>query len=149
MRISRLYATAVVAAILAVGAGPATASAQLKVSRAELAPAPRDEAQLAAFAGVRQDMNVLFDAQRAFFAQHGRYAATLAELPGFSAHPESKLVLAVGPDWYVALGGDEQIGTMQHIAYDSDRIPTAALEAARADRRGAVLNPDNTVRAGN
>lgn len=148
MRISRLYAAAVVAAILTVGAGPATASAQFKLSRAQMAPAARNEAQVAAFNTVNAEMNALFDAQRTFFREHGRFAATFAELPGFSARPESQMVLAVGQDWYVAVGGDEQVGTMQQIVHRGERVPAAALEAARADARGAVLNPDNTVTAG-
>jgi hypothetical protein len=149
MRISRFYAAAAaVAAILAVGAAPATASAQFKLSRAQLVQGERTEAQVAAFNAVNTDMNALFTAQRAFFAAHGRYAAAFDELPGFSARPESRLVMTAGPDWYVAIGGDEQIGTMQQIAHQSEKVPAAALAAARADSRGAVLNPDNTVTAG-
>jgi hypothetical protein len=148
MRIFRFCLPALLIAVFAVTIGPATASAQFKLSRAQMASAARSEAQVAAFNTVNAEMNALFDAQRTFFREHGRFAATFAELPGFSARPESQMVLVVGEDWYVAVGGDEQVGTMQQIVHRGERVPAAALEAARADARGAVLNPDNTVTAG-
>jgi hypothetical protein len=148
MRISRLYAAALVAAILAVGAGPGTASAQVNVSRSQWVTGERTEAQVAAFQGLNADLNALFDAQRAFRREHGRWAASFDELPGFSVRPESRLVLTVGRDWYVAVGGDEQIGTAQQIVHPSGDVPPEAIQAARADARGAVMNPDNTITAG-
>ncbi|HYW11182.1 MAG TPA: hypothetical protein VE871_04470 [Longimicrobium sp.] len=147
MRISRLYAAALVAAILTAGA-PATASAQVNVRRSHLVTHERTEAQVAAFQGLNADLNALFDAQRAFRREHGRWAASFDELPGFSVRPESQLVLTAGPEWYVAVGGDEQMGTAQQIVHPSGEVPVEAVQAARADARGAVLNPVNTVTAG-
>lgn len=147
MGISRIYGIPLLAAALALAA-PASADAQLRVSRSQMAPSPRSEAQEASLAAVNAELNALFDAQRAFFAANGRYAASLAELPGLSVRTESRLVLAIGPDWYVALGGNEEMGVMQHIVYTGERVPAEAVEAARADRRGAVLNPGATLPAG-
>lgn len=148
MRISRICTLALFAALFAIAGRPATASAQFTVKRAEMVLAERNEAQLAAFSAAREDLNAVFTAQRAFFTEHGRYAATLDELAGVQVRPESRLAMTVGPDWYVLLAGDEQIGTMQHIVHRGDDVPAAALQAARADARGAALNPDNTVTAG-
>jgi hypothetical protein len=148
MRISRLYAAALVAAILAIGTGPATASAQVNVRRGHLVTGERTEAQVAAYAGLNADLNALFDAQRAFFREHRRWAVSLDELPGFSARAESRLVLTAGPDWYVAVGGDERMGTAQQIVHEGSEAPAEAIQAARADARGAALNPDNTITAG-
>lgn len=146
MRISRFHAAALVAAVLAVAAGSATASAQVNVRRSQLVTHERTEAQVAAFTGVNADLNALFDAQRAFFREHRRWAVSLDELPGFSARPESRLVLTVGPDWYVAVGGDEQMGTAQQIVHRGAEAPAEAIQAARTDPRGAVLNPEARLR---
>lgn len=148
MRISRLYAAALVAAIFAVAAGPGTASAQFNLRRAQSVIGERTEAQVAAFQGLNADLNALFDAQRAFRREHGRFAASFDELPGFSVRPESQLVLTAGADWYVAVGGDERMGTAQQIVHPGGEVPAEAIQAARADARGAVLNPDNTITAG-
>ncbi len=147
MRISRLYAAALMAAILT-AAAPATVSAQLTVNRAQSVIGERTEAQVAAFQGLNADLNALFDAQRAFRREPGRWAASFEELPGFSARLESQMVLRAGADWYVAVGGDTQMGTAQQIVFPGSEVPADALAAARADARGAVLNPDNTVTAG-
>lgn len=147
MGISRIYGIPLLAAALALAA-PASADAQLRVSRSQMAPSARSEAQEAGLAAVNAELNALFDAQRAFFAANGRYAASLAELPGLSVRTESRLVLAIGPDWYVALGGNEEMGVMQHIVYTGERVPAEAVEAARADSRGAVLNPGAPLQAG-
>lgn len=148
MRISRFYAAAVVAAVLAVGAVPATASAQMNVRRSQVVTRERSEAQVAAYQGLNADLNALFDAQRAFRREHGRWAASFDELPGFNVRPESRLVLRTGPEWYVAVGGDEQIGLAQQIVHWGAEAPPEAIQAARADTRGAVMNPDNTITAG-
>lgn len=148
MRISRLYAAALVAAILAVTAGPGTASAQFNLRRSQGAQSERTEAQVAALQGLNADLNALFDAQRVYFREHGRFAASLDELPGFSARPESRLVLSAGRDWYVAVGGDAQIGTSQQIVYRGAEAPPEAIQAARLDPRGAAFLPDNTITAG-
>lgn len=147
MRISRIHGIALLAAILALAA-PGAASAQLNVSRSQMVTTQLDAAQQARLDAVNAELNALFDAQRAFFAANGRYAASFAELPAFSTRPESRLVLAVGPDWYVALGGEQEAGVMQHIVYSGDRVPQAAVEAARQDARGAVLNPSTALPTG-
>jgi len=140
MRIFRFLAAAVLAAS-AVAVHPDAASGQIQVRRSQYVPDTRDETQRAAFGAVQADMNALFDAQRAFLARHGRYAASLEELPALAVHAESRLAMMVGDGWYVVLGGDAAIGTAQHIVHQGEAVPDAALQAARTDERGAVLNP--------
>lgn len=147
MRISRSYALALAAAVCVVCAAPATASAQFQLSRAQMAPAERSEAQRAHADALNADMNALFSAQREFFRSHGRFAASTSELAELELRPESRIVLMVGTGWYVALGGDEEIGTMQQIVHRGERVPEAAREAARTDPRGAVLNPSTDLSA--
>lgn len=135
MRISLRFAI-LASAVLALGAAPSAASAQFNVQRTATHPAAaRTEAQQAVFDAVNADLNALFNAQRAFFAQHGRYAAALVELPGFQARPESRLVLTVGDGWYVAKGGDAEAGTMQHVVYRGEQAPAEATAAAQAEDR--------------
>ncbi|HLM67068.1 MAG TPA: hypothetical protein VK358_06030 [Longimicrobium sp.] len=137
MRITRSFAVALAAALLSLAAAPSAASAQ-RVERTMTHPAAeRNAAQQAAFDALNADLNALFTAQRAFFTEHGRYAATLAELPGFTARPEAHLVLTSGADWYVAKGGDAEAGTMQHVVYRGEQVPAEATEAARAESRAA------------
>jgi hypothetical protein len=113
MRISRLCGAALLAAVLTIAARPA--SAQFTVNRTETATADRDSVQRAVFDGMQEDMLALFDAQRAFFGQHGRFATELGELAGFRVRPTTSIRLTSGPDWYVALGGDADVGVLQYV----------------------------------
>jgi hypothetical protein len=135
MRISRIFGAALLAAVLTLAARPQPASAQFTVSRTETATANRDSVQRAAFDGVHQDMLALFDAQRAFFGRHGRFATEMGELAGFQLRPTSSIRLTAGPDWYVALGGDANIGVVQYVV----RHATAPAEhTAKAEGSGAA-----------
>lgn len=115
MRISRLCGAALLAAVLTLAARPQAAFAQLTVSRTETAAADRDSVQRAVFDGMQDDMLALFNAQRAFFGQHGRFATDMGELPGFRVRPTTSIRLTSGPDWYVALGGDAEVGVLQYV----------------------------------
>lgn len=127
MRIPHVCAV-LAAAVLALSAGPETAAAQFTVKRSEIAPAVRDDAQAAALQTLAGDMMVLFEAQRAFFREHGRFATELAELPGFP--PQAQITMKAGTDWYVAFTGDPLTGVVQHIVFRGDQVPEAAQQAA-------------------
>jgi hypothetical protein len=82
-----------------------------------MAPASVDSAQAALLDVVNQDMNDLFDAQRAYYREHRRFAPSLAELPGFARGAESGIRMTAGADWYVVLGGGPQSGVLQQVVY--------------------------------
>ncbi len=131
MRISRLCGGVVLTAVLALAAHPQAASAQFSISRTQTATADRDSVQRAAFDGTHEDMLALFEAQRAFFGQHGRFAAEMGELPGFRLRPTTRIRLDAGPDWYVALGGDAEVGVVQYVVRHGD-APTGQTAAAES-----------------
>ncbi|HEX6037958.1 hypothetical protein [Longimicrobium sp.] len=124
MRISRIHAAALVAGLLAIAGRPEAAFAQqtaapreLVIGRTIMGPAEQDSADVARFDAVNKDLNDLFDAQRAYFQAHRRFAAELTQLPAFAQGAPSGISMTAGPEWYVALGGNPQTGVMQQVVY--------------------------------
>lgn len=134
MPIPRLCGAALLAAVLTLAARPQAASAQLTVSRTQTAAADRDSTQRAVFDGMEEDMLALFNAQRAFFGRHGRFATEMGELPDFRVRPTTSIRLTSGPDWYVALGGDAEVGVLQYVVRHA---AAPAEQTARADAEGS------------
>lgn len=135
MRTSRIHAVALLAALFALAGQPAQAHAQetrqdLTVQRTQMSIA-RDSMAAALLAAVDRDMNDLFAAQRAYYAQHGRFASTFAELPGFPESPVSGISMTAGDDWYVVLGGGPDIGVSQQIVYFKKPETTQAAHTGR------------------
>jgi hypothetical protein len=121
------------AAVIAL-AVPCAADAQsLNVRRTEHAPQPRTTAQQADFAAAAETLSALFDAQRAYYAAHRRFAASLEELEEFDVPPEAALAFAAEADWYVATVGDRNIGVRQHVVtlYERDRAAADAVGEAQ------------------
>lgn len=134
MRIPRIHAAALLAALFAVAGRPAQARAQenrqdLTVQRTQMARSDRDSMQTALLNAVDRDMSALFDAQRAYYAQHGRFASSFARLPQFPSEPASGISMTAGDDWYVVLGGGPDIGVSQQIVYF--KKPEGTQEANR------------------
>ena len=124
MRISHLHAVALLAALSAIAGRPGTARAQepapkpeMIIQRTEMARSDRSSMQAAALDAVNRDMNDLFTAQRAYYAQHGVFAPDFAQLPGYPPRPVSGITMTAGDDWYVVLGGGPDIGVSQQIVY--------------------------------
>jgi hypothetical protein len=135
MRISRIHAAALVAGLFAIAGRPEAALAQqtaapreLMISRTLMAPADQDSAEVARFDAINKDLNDLFDAQRAYFQEHRRFASELTQLPAFAEGAASGISMTGGPEWYVALGGDPQTGILQQVVYFKE--PEATQVAA-------------------
>jgi hypothetical protein len=151
MRISRIHAVALLAGLFAIAGRPNAAFAQqaaapreLTVSRTLMAPAEQDSAETARFDAISQDLNDLFDAQRAYFQEHRRFASELAQLPRFARGAASGISMTAGPEWYVALGGDPQTGVMQQVVYFKEAESTQVARTERVEG-SAVRTEGGTV----
>lgn len=116
---------------LALALFAAPAHAQYFIREVTISPATPDSAGTALARAVREDMDTILAAQDAYYAEHGRYAARLQDLPGARdlATVGVHYWLTAGRDWWVVLGGSHAAGMRQRVV---SREPDAAAVAAEA-----------------
>ena len=159
MRLSRIHAVALLAGLFAIAGRPDAASSQqaaapreLIVGRTLMGPAEQDSADLARFDAVNKELNDLFNAQRAYFQEHRRFAPELTQLPAFARGSAAGIHMTAGPEWYVALGGDPQTGIIQQVVYfkepeatqvvRSEHVEGSATRGGEAERvEGTMTRP--------
>jgi hypothetical protein len=125
---------ALVGLLAASAAAPASAEAQFNVKRSVLAQNSDDPAAEASRHATSERMNEIFQAQRRYFREHGRFAPELRELTELPEEPSQILSYSAGRDWYVVLAGSMESGIVQTVVSVMEPAEGAVAAADGTDR---------------